>query len=70
MGNSVGGASDLDLANGSREAPESDLLTANRGAAQSPVGSTRRVPGPCASDVQREKEREREGGKTGIFCVC
>lgn len=60
MGKPVGGDCDLFIPNGRPGEAASDLDSANHGAAQSPVGNSRRVPEPCASVVLRAREADRD----------
>lgn len=62
----MGGDCDLVLANRRPVEAASDLVSANRDAAESPTGNSRRVPEPCASLVLRAREADRDteqGGK-------
>lgn len=49
MGKPVGGDCDLVLANGRPTEAASDLVLANHRTADSPIGNSRRVSGPCAN---------------------
>lgn len=68
----MGGDCDLVLANRRPAEAASDLVSANRDAAESPTGSSRRVPEPCASRALRAREADRDterGGKRAYPCV-
>lgn len=69
MGKPVGGDCDLVLANQEPVEAASDLVSANRDAAELPMGNSRRVPKPCASLMLRAREADRDtehGGKQEI----
>ena len=65
----MGGASDLFLANRRQRAAASDLDSANRSAAHSPVGNSRRVRGTCASLESSSRGASRDScGPNALFC--